>query len=69
MVMYGYLYIKHRGFIRSFRANESEYIYNYLTGCGCSHEEAEDIASWAELAAIGDEYYSGAPDFEIWLDE
>ena len=41
-----------------------------MTGaCGCDHEEAEDIASWAELAAIGDEYFPGDPFLEIWLAE
>lgn len=67
--MYGYIYIKFRGYIASRRTTDFEGIYDYLRGCGCDHEEAEDIASWAELAAIGDEYFAGDPDMEIWIDE
>ncbi len=66
--MYGTLAIKHRGFIAYRRTNDYEGIYNYLIGsCGCDHEEAEDVASWAENAPFGDEYFPGDPGLEIWI--
>jgi hypothetical protein len=68
--MYGTLCIRYRGFTAYRKTNDCEGIYDYLTGaCGCDHEEAEDIASWAELAAIGDEYLPGDPFLEIWITE
>ena len=67
--MYGRIWIKHRGFTRSFRTLDNEYVYNYLRCCGCDHEEAADIADWAENAPIGAEYLPGDPGLEIWISE
>ena len=67
--MYGTLAISKDGFTVRRRASDYYGIYYYMIGCGCDHEEAEDIASWAELAAIGDEYWPGDPAIEIWMED
>lgn len=48
--------------------NEHDSIYDFLTGIGYTHEEAADIASWAELASEGEEYYGERGD-AIWIAE
>ena len=49
---------------------QSEYdrIYNFLTErLDWSHEAAEDVASWAEVAYFEEEYGTGDPDVEIFF--
>lgn len=48
--------------------NEHDSIYDFLTCIGYTHEEAADIASWAELASEGEEYYGDRGD-AIWIAE
>ena len=37
-------------------------IYDFLTNHGYSHDIAADVAGWAELASVGEEYeLDGAP--------
>lgn len=31
-------------------------VYAFLTDHGYTHEEAADVASWAELAGVGEQY-------------
>ena len=38
------------------RTNAYHSIYDFLTEKGYSHEDAENVASWADLASIGEEY-------------
>ncbi len=66
--MYEHLYIRHSGVTVIYKANAYDYIYNALINMGYPHEDADDIASWAELATIGDEYETGNQD-EISLGE
>ena len=45
-------------------------IYDFLTErLGWSHEEAEEVASWAEVAYREEEYYPNEPDVEIFFVE
>ena len=67
--MYGTLCICKDGCTVRRRASDFYGIYDYMISCGRCHEEAEDIASWADLAAIGDEYYTDDPAIEIWMED
>lgn len=40
-------------------------IYDYLMAKGYTHEEAEDVACWSEIASIGDSYELDGVDIEI----
>lgn len=66
--MYGHIYIRHGGVAVIYKANDYYTIYDALMNMGYDHEEAEEIANWAEFAAIGDEYETGGQD-EISLGE
>ena len=47
-----------------------DYIYDFLTErLGWSHEEAEEVASWAELGPAGTEYETDHPNVKIQLTE
>lgn len=54
--MYAYIIIKTRTGMAQIRTNSYRTIYDYLTERGYSHEDAENVASWADLASIGEEY-------------
>ena len=54
--MYAKLAIKIDAVTTCFRVSEYYGIYDFLTGHGYTHYEAEDVASWAQLACIGEEY-------------
>jgi|GEM_PF-1158475 len=66
--MYGHIYIRHGGATIIEKANDYDTIYDALTNMGYDHEEAENIANWAEFATIGDEYLFEGSD-EITLGE
>lgn len=66
--MFGHIYIRHGGVTVVYKANDYYSIYNALTNMGYDHEEAEDIANWADLATIGGEYETGDQN-EITLGE
>lgn len=66
--MYGHIYIRHNGATAIYKANDYDVIYDALTNMGYEHEEAVHIASWAEMATIGDEYDTSGQD-EITLEE
>ena len=45
-------------------------IYDFLTErLGWSHEDADDAASWTEVAYYEEEYNTGDPDVEIFFVE
>lgn len=52
--MYGYIIIKTNTGMAQIRTNSYHCIYDYLIDKGYSHEVAENIASWAQLASIGE---------------
>jgi hypothetical protein len=54
--MYGYIIIKTRTGIAQIRTNAYHCIYDHLREKGYNHEDAENVASWADLADIGEEY-------------
>ena len=43
------------------KADDQESIYDLLISLGCTHEQAEDCSSWAELASVGEEYEMEEP--------
>lgn len=48
--------------------NEYDAIHDFLTDrLGWSHEAAEEVASWAEVACCEEEYDTGDPDIEIFF--
>lgn len=49
--------------------NEHDEIYDFLTGIGYAHEAAADIASWAELASVGEHYGDPHENERIWIIE
>ena len=52
--MYGYIIIKTSTGMAQIRTNAYHCIHDYLIDKGYSHEVAEDVASWAPLASIGE---------------
>ena len=46
--MYGHIYIRHGGVAVIYKANDYYTIYDALMNMGYDHEEAEEIANWAE---------------------
>lgn len=68
--MYGHLYIKRNGVTVIYKImKDHDYIYDALLSMGLDHEEAADITDWSELAAIGEEYYTGDSTLEIDVGE
>ena len=67
--MFGHIYINapHGGYI--IRTDNHEAVYNAMLSLGFDHEEAADVADWAELAGIGEEYSVGTPALEIHIGE
>lgn len=49
--------------------NSHDEIYDFLTGIGYAHEAAADIASWAELASVGEHYGDPHENEIIWITE
>ena len=64
--MLGHIHIETKGTAYYFGTAESEKIYDVLTGLAFEHEEAENIASWAENAPIGEEYETERA-VSIWI--
>lgn len=54
--MYGTIIIKLKSAQARFSTLAHDSIYNFLTNHGCGHDIAADIAGWAELASVGEEY-------------
>lgn len=54
--MYGTIIIKLKSAQARFNTLAHDSIYNFLTNHGYSHDIAADIAGWAELASVGEEY-------------
>ena len=56
MSCYANIIIKTPTGMAQIRTNSYRTIYDYLTEKGYSHEDAESVASWADLADIGETY-------------
>ena len=62
------IYHRKDGVLVSIDTSEFYDMYDYLTGIGFDHEEAEDIACWAENAPDGEEYYSSKEEtYQIFI--
>lgn len=55
-MMYGKIVIKTATGLAQFRSNSYDAIYDYLIDKGFSHEDAEEVASWAPDVPYGSEY-------------
>lgn len=65
--MYGKIIIKTPTGSAQIKTNSYHCIYDFLTSKGFDHETAEEVASWACVAEIGEEYeLDGA---EIYIEE
>lgn len=60
--MYGHIYIRRNGVTVIYKTTDYYSIYDALVNMGYDHEEAENIASWAENAPIGEKYETGGQD-------
>lgn len=56
MSCYANIIIKTHTGSAQIRTNAYHCIYDHLISKGFEHEVAEDVASWADLASIGEEY-------------
>ena len=54
--MYGTIIIKIGLAQAQFKTVAYDSIYDFLTSHGYSHHIAADVADWADLASVGDEY-------------
>lgn len=54
--MYGTIIIKIASAQAQFKTRAHDSIYDFLTDHGYSHDTAADVAGWADLAAVGEEY-------------
>lgn len=54
--MYGKIEIEIGSVSAQFSTLKHDEIYDFLIGHGYTHCEAADVADWAELASIGEEY-------------
>lgn len=54
--MYGTIIIKLRSAQAQFTTWAHDSIYAFLTDHGYSHDIAADVAGWADLALVGEEY-------------
>lgn len=54
--MYGTIIIKTASAQAQFKTWAHDSIYAFLTDHGYAHEDAADVASWAGLAAVGEQY-------------
>jgi ubiquitin C-terminal hydrolase len=67
--MYELLSIRTKGKEYEYVADQYQSIYEILRYLNYSHEEADDIASWSQLASLGDEYESTKREIEISIIE
>lgn len=56
MYAYSKVVIKLKSAQAQFSTLAHDSIYDFLTDHGYSHDIAADIAGWAELASVGEEY-------------
>ncbi len=56
--MYATLYITYEDYTTEIRTTDYDSIYDYLLDITNDHHFAEEVASWAENAPIGEEYDS-----------
>lgn len=54
--MYGTIIIKTASAQAQFKTWAHDSIYNFLTDHGYSHDAAANVAGWANLASVGEEY-------------
>ena len=54
--MYGTIIIKTAEAQAQFKTWAHDGIYAFLTDHGYSHDTAADVAGWADIASVGDEY-------------
>jgi hypothetical protein len=54
--MYGTIIIKIGLVQAQFKTWAHDSIYDFLTDHGYSHDIAADVAGWADLASVGEEY-------------
>ena len=54
--MYGTIIIKTAEAQAQFKTWAHDSIYDFLTDHGYSHDMAADVAGWAALASVGEEY-------------
>ena len=54
--MYGSIIIKTASVQAQFKTWAHDSIYDFLIDHGYSHDTAADVASWADLASVGEEY-------------
>lgn len=54
--MYGTVIIKTASAQAQFKTWAHDSIYAFLTDHGYSHDIAADVAGWADLASVGEEY-------------
>ena len=54
--MYANIIIKTRTGSAQIRTSSYHCIYDFLRDKGYGHEDAENVASWADVAEIGEEY-------------
>ena len=54
--MYGTIIIKTAAAQAQFKTWAHDSIYAFLTDHGYSHDTAADVAGWADLASVGEEY-------------
>lgn len=66
--MYGKAFIAGHGWYCIRRANDYDGIYCLLAPV-LGHDDAEDAASWCELAALGEVWVSGDGQVEIELED
>lgn len=65
--MYAQIVIKSSDEIHQFGAKNHNTIYEYMLLKGCSHDVAADVADWAEIASVDEEYELDG--FEIYIAE
>ena len=54
--MYGKIRIKTTTESVTFRSTDNASIYAFLTGQGYDYDVAADVAGWADLTAVGEQY-------------
>lgn len=57
--MYGTAIIKLKSRKAQFKTSQYYGIYDFLIDYGYSHDIAANVADWAELASVGEEYELG----------
>lgn len=54
--MYGKIFISTPTAQAQLKTTAHSSIYTFLVELGYSHEDAADVADWAEIASVGEEY-------------